>query len=297
MGPLTAAAPRNRPSIFHRRAAAAAAAAQISGTSTGTAVPAVADNSSTTAAGAGVQPQIVVPAIEMGEGGITPVDIGQTSSVMAAESPATEVSLQLPAPGLTGGAATEEVSTIAADGTESVEPSGSYAVSLADDSGYFGAAAHVAAPASPGPCVQPVTAEAALMMRYGAVLRGRAGRVAASTPSTPVGSAGGAVGPGAFASAAALGGSSGGPGPTGAMTPGTTSGVPSTPGAGAATAAAAAAMKKPVRSIMFKHVRFNRMHARLTYEGPPLSINGFGLVLDNRVYRNIDGGWTTVLNR
>jgi hypothetical protein len=52
-----------------------------------------------------------------------------------------------------------------------------------------------------------------------------------------------------------------------------------------------------VRSIKFKHVRFNRVNARLTYEGPPLSISGFGLVLDNRVYRNIDGGWKTVLNR
>jgi hypothetical protein len=52
-----------------------------------------------------------------------------------------------------------------------------------------------------------------------------------------------------------------------------------------------------VRSIKFKHVRFNRMHARLTYEGPALSIRNFGLVLDNRVYRNIDGGWKTVLNR
>jgi hypothetical protein len=52
-----------------------------------------------------------------------------------------------------------------------------------------------------------------------------------------------------------------------------------------------------VRSIKFQHVRFNRVTARLTYEGPPLSISGFGLVLDNRVYRNIDGGWKTVLNR
>jgi hypothetical protein len=44
-------------------------------------------------------------------------------------------------------------------------------------------------------------------------------------------------------------------------------------------------------------VRFNRAHARLTYESPAFSVRGFGLVLDNRVYRNIDGGWKTVLNR
>lgn len=30
----------------------------------------------------------------------------------------------------------------------------------------------------------------------------------------------------------------------------------------------------------FKHVRFNRMHARVTYDGPPLSLNDFRLVSD-----------------
>ncbi|WIA10179.1 hypothetical protein OEZ85_010383 [Tetradesmus obliquus] len=65
----------------------------------------------------------------------------------------------------------------------------------------------------------------------------------------------------------------------------------------AGAAAAAAAVPASPGAIKFKHVRFNRVNARLTYEGPPLSISGFGLVLDNRVYRNIDGGWTTVLNR
>jgi hypothetical protein len=84
------------------------------------------------------------------------------------------------------------------------------------------------------------------------------------------------------------------------------SGAPLTPGGNAAAAGGAGAAgsgatapsrQVPVRSIKFKHVRFNRVNARLTYEGPPLSISGFGLVLDNRVYRNIDGGWKTVLNR
>ncbi len=55
--------------------------------------------------------------------------------------------------------------------------------------------------------------------------------------------------------------------------------------------------KVPVRQLRFKHVRVNRMHARLTYEGYPLTIHDFGLVLDNRVYRNVEGGWKSVLNR
>lgn len=53
----------------------------------------------------------------------------------------------------------------------------------------------------------------------------------------------------------------------------------------------------PVRRILFKHVRVNRFFSRLTYEGPPVSINNFGLVLDSRVYRDLKGGWRTVLNR
>lgn len=51
------------------------------------------------------------------------------------------------------------------------------------------------------------------------------------------------------------------------------------------------------RSIRFKHVRFNRVVVRVTWEGPPLSINNFGLVLDKKVYRNIAGGWKDVLNK
>ena len=53
----------------------------------------------------------------------------------------------------------------------------------------------------------------------------------------------------------------------------------------------------PPRRLRFRHVRVNRMHARITYAGPPISITDFGLVLDNRVYRNLEGGWVTLLNR
>jgi hypothetical protein len=56
-------------------------------------------------------------------------------------------------------------------------------------------------------------------------------------------------------------------------------------------------VRQPTRSTRFEHVRFNRMHAKVTYKGPPVSINEFGLVLDNRVYRNVEGGWRTVFNR
>ncbi|GIL87249.1 hypothetical protein Vretifemale_15344, partial [Volvox reticuliferus] len=52
------------------------------------------------------------------------------------------------------------------------------------------------------------------------------------------------------------------------------------------------------RQLRFRHVRFNRMAARLTYTGPRLSIGGgagWGLVIDARVYRNIVGGWKDIL--
>ncbi|GIL56314.1 hypothetical protein Vafri_11691 [Volvox africanus] len=52
------------------------------------------------------------------------------------------------------------------------------------------------------------------------------------------------------------------------------------------------------RRLRFRHVRFNRMAARLTYTGPRLSIGsggGWGLVIDARVYRNIVGGWKDIL--
>lgn len=308
VGTLTAAASRARPSIFHRRAAAAAAAAAASavhaagGAAAGAAaVPSAAITGASAAVA--VQPQIVVPPVEISEVGIHPLEVGKTGSLTPADSPAVEVAVQFPASDL---AAADDSLSIAADSTaDTASLSGSYAVSSVLDSGYYSTTS-VLAPPSPGPCVQPVTAEAALLMRYGAVVRGRAGRAAGSTPSTPVsGSAGGAAGTASFAAAGPgpAGGSAGsygsaGGGGSGAVTPGGAAGGALTPGAASAsTAAAAALVKKPVRSIKFKHVRFNRMHARLTYEGPPLSINGFGLVLDNRVYRNIDGGWRTVLNR
>jgi hypothetical protein len=36
------------------------------------------------------------------------------------------------------------------------------------------------------------------------------------------------------------------------------------------------------RSQRFTHVRFNRMHALLTYEGPPLSVRDLKLVRSRR---------------
>eukprot|EP00878_Enallax_costatus_P023923 GHUV01025489.1.p1 GENE.GHUV01025489.1~~GHUV01025489.1.p1 ORF type:complete len:403 (+),score=144.92 GHUV01025489.1:2173-3381(+) len=251
----------------------------------------------------------------MGDVNIQSLTACTGGTLTPADSPASELPAHLPGPGL----AADDASSVAAGSiADTAAPSTVYAAPSEADSGYYAAsvvsgvsaASSMLLPASPGPCVQPVSADAALTMRYGAVVRGRAGRAAASTPSTPVGSAGGAPGPGAFSTAAAGtggAGSSGGYGPTAAgavanagnpLTPGGAAGGALTPGAGTAAAVAAAtAVKKPVRSILFKHVRFNRMHAKLTYEGPPLSISGFGLVLDNRVYRNIDGGWRSVLNR
>ncbi len=182
-----------------------------------------------------------------------------------------------------------------------------------------------AAAPSPGPCLASVSPDAALLMRYGTVARSRAGRAAAalSTGSggvmAPCGAAGSTPGTpmcgdaGAFsaAAAAALGSSTQPPG-----TPGGAATIPPTPGAFsthattagqqqqqqqqqqlAVAAAVPPPLRRPVRRIRFKHVRFNRVAARLTYEGAPLSVSGLGLVLDNCVYRNIDGGWVTVLNR
>lgn len=51
------------------------------------------------------------------------------------------------------------------------------------------------------------------------------------------------------------------------------------------------------RAVKFKHVRINRMHARVNYEGYPVSITDFGLVLDTRVYTKMAGSWKTLLNR
>lgn len=313
VGPLTAIVPRSKASIFHRRAAAQSAAKAA----TAAAAAAAAAQSTTSAAGSSTgpaQPQIVVPPLNMGDVNMHPLTASMGSSLTSADSPASE----LPAHGAgtaLAAAGTDDASSIA-PGTiaDTAAPLTVHAAPSEVDSGLYAASvtsgvsggSDVLLPVSPGPCVQPVSADAALMMRYGAIVKGRAGRVAAATPGTPVGSAGGAPGPGAFTTAGAGGmgpGSFGYHGSSAAsaagnggppLTPTGGGGGASTPGA---TAAAAAAVKKPVRSILFKHVRFNRMHAKLTYEGPPLSISGFGLVLDNRVYRNIDGGWRSVLNR
>lgn len=132
----------------------------------------------------------------------------------------------------------------------------------------------------------------ALGLRYGAVQRGRLGRVGMTIPypgsggvtATAGAAAGGSVGGGSVVPVAGAA-TAGGHGQVAAATP------------SGAAAASNRNRPPPVRGIKFKHVRFNRMHARLTYESPALSIRNFGLVLDNRVYRNIDGGWRTVLNR
>lgn len=54
---------------------------------------------------------------------------------------------------------------------------------------------------------------------------------------------------------------------------------------------------KPRRRVKFKHVRINRMHARVNYEGYPVSISDFGLVLDTQVYTRMQGSWKHLLNR
>ena len=51
------------------------------------------------------------------------------------------------------------------------------------------------------------------------------------------------------------------------------------------------------RKLLFRRVRFNRVHAKLTYEGYPFNITEFGLVLDARVYNDVEGGWRVLLNR
>lgn len=70
---------------------------------------------------------------------------------------------------------------------------------------------------------------------------------------------------------------------------------------GAGSAAAGRVSKKSQRHrakrYKFKSVRFNRMHARLTYEGYPFSVTDFHLVLDACVYRNVEGSWRTIFYR
>jgi hypothetical protein len=143
-------------------------------------------------------------------------------------------------------------------------------------------------------------------MRFGAVLRSRGARAGlvlphpavagpAFAPATPPGAARPAAAAASVSSFSALTASTA-PASMPPLTP--AGGAPGALAAGGAGGGQAAARSRgPVRAIKFKHVRFNRMHARLTYESPALSIRSFGLVLDNRVYRNVEGGWTSVLNR
>lgn len=49
--------------------------------------------------------------------------------------------------------------------------------------------------------------------------------------------------------------------------------------------------------MRFRHVRFNKVYARLTWEGPPFRITDFRLVINPSVYHNLDGTWKTILNR
>ena len=71
-------------------------------------------------------------------------------------------------------------------------------------------------------------------------------------------------------------------------------GVPADKGSPAKPAGAAASSKlavgsKMTKTMRFRHVRFNKMYARLTWEGPPINITDWGIVLDPSVYHNIDG--------
>ena len=49
--------------------------------------------------------------------------------------------------------------------------------------------------------------------------------------------------------------------------------------------------------MRFRHVRFNKFYARLTWEGPPINITDWHIVLDPSVYHNIEGVWKTILNK
>lgn len=64
-----------------------------------------------------------------------------------------------------------------------------------------------------------------------------------------------------------------------------------------ASSGSGAAARKRRRKLRFRHVRFNRISARLTYEGYPITITDFGLMVDASVYHNIDGSWRSILNK
>lgn len=308
MGPLTAAAVR-RPSLFSRRAAVAAAASAASavGTPPLVAVPsgdyeAPSLHSNDAGHSVGSTPTVDSPA--MVHSALPPpllaTGMGALSvlghDAAGASTPASVAAMSVDAHDISGH------SRAPADDTVSLSSLGAPSLALAAAAGADAALAPVLlsqGTACDWSIVLPVEA---LGLRYGTVKRSRLGRVGISIPYP--GTAMVAITPGAAAAGAAAGASVGGMGSTagpgagpgaaaapGVSTPG------AQPGAGTSGAGAGRPRAPPVRSIKFKHVRFNRMHARLTYESPALSIRNFGLVLDNRVYRNIDGGWKTVLNR
>ncbi|KAK9849122.1 hypothetical protein WJX84_005042 [Apatococcus fuscideae] len=53
----------------------------------------------------------------------------------------------------------------------------------------------------------------------------------------------------------------------------------------------------PERKALFVHVRLNRVHCRVTYQGAPLNIKDFKILLDQRVYERLEGKWHDLLNR
>jgi hypothetical protein len=308
LGPLTAAAVK-KPSLFSRRAAVAAASA------------------------VGAQPLVAVPGSDYDAASVHSMDAGARSvaSTPTVDSPAVDYSLLPPPllasgmPGPSGlGTDAAGASTPASVAAMSADAHNSSACGRgADDAvslssmAYAAATAALAAAAGADAALAPVLLSQgtacdwsvvppieALGLRYGTVKRSRLGRVGISIPYP--GSAMVAITPSAAAAGAAAGASVGGTGlaagagaGVGGAAAGQARATPSRQAAAAGPAGAGAGRSQapPVRSIKFKHVRFNRAHARLTYESPAFSVRGFGLVLDNRVYRNIDGGWKTVLNR
>lgn len=61
---------------------------------------------------------------------------------------------------------------------------------------------------------------------------------------------------------------------------------------------ARSAMSAALQST-FVHVRFNRVHCRITYAGQrvPISMSDFKLVLDTKVYVDFEGSWRDIFSR
>lgn len=61
---------------------------------------------------------------------------------------------------------------------------------------------------------------------------------------------------------------------------------------------ARSAMSAALQST-FVHVRFNRVHCRITYTGQrvPISMSDFKLVLDTKVYVDFEGSWRDIFSR